>query len=95
MRSPGVWGDLCKCVALRALIRSVARAYALPFDSALLGEVLPYIGSTGMSSLKGYEKYGVDLGHFRLKLGMFFFFHSSLELGKFLRSYVFNDKSSN
>ena len=29
MRSPGVWGDLCKCVALRVLIRSVARAYAL------------------------------------------------------------------
>ena len=29
MKSPGVWGDLCKCVALRALIRSVARAYAL------------------------------------------------------------------
>ena len=44
----------------------------LPFDSALLGEVLPYIGYTGMSSLKGYEKYGVDFGHFRLKLGMVF-----------------------
>ena len=29
MTSPGVWGDLCKCVALRAVIRSVARAYAL------------------------------------------------------------------
>ena len=29
MRSPGMWGDLCKCVALRALIRSVATAYAL------------------------------------------------------------------
>ena len=62
----------------------------LPFDSALLGEVLPYIGYTGMSSLKGYEKYGVDLGHFRLKLGMVF-------NPKFLRSYFFiiNDKSSN
>ena len=45
----------------------------LPFDSALLGEVLPYIGSTGMLSLKGYEKYGVDLVHFRLKLGMVLF----------------------
>ena len=61
----------------------------LPFDSALLGEVLPYIGHTGMLSLKGYEKYGVDLGHLRLKLGMVFF-HSSLELGKFLRSYFFH-----
>ena len=29
MRSPGLRGDLCKCVALRALIRSVARAYEL------------------------------------------------------------------
>ena len=69
----------------------------LPFDSALLGEVLPYIGYTGVSSLKGYEKYGVDLGHFRLKLGMVFFF-TRLELGKFLSSYLFhpiNDKSSN
>ena len=45
----------------------------LPFDSALLGEVLPYIGYTGMLSLKGYEKYGVDLSHFRLKLGMVLF----------------------
>ena len=44
MRNPGVWGDLCKCVALRALIRTVARAHALlmyllvilPFDCALL-----------------------------------------------------------
>ena len=62
----------------------------LPFDSALLGEALPYIGYTGMSSLKGYEKYGVDLGHFRLKLGIVYFFPSSLELGKFLRSYFFH-----
>ena len=38
MRSPGVWGDLCKCVALRALIHSLSELYSLvmlPFDSAL------------------------------------------------------------
>ena len=29
MRSPWGWRDLCKFVALRALIRSVARTYAL------------------------------------------------------------------
>ena len=61
-----------------------------PLTLPYWGEVLPYIGSTGMSNLKGYEKYGVNFGHFRLKQGMFFFFHSSLELGKFLRrSYFF------
>ena len=51
----------------------------LPFDSAL-----------GEGGTQGYEKYSVNFGHFRLKLG-FFFFHSGLELGKFLRgSYFFH-----
>ena len=34
-----------------------------------------------------YERYGVDFGHFRLKLGMCFF-HSRIELGR----YVFEKK---
>ena len=58
----------------------------LPFDSALLGGGggggTPLYRLYRYVQLKGYEKYGVDLGNFRLKLGMFFF-HSSLELGKF------------
>ena len=58
--------DSLSCQSLRTL-------KCVYFDSALLGEALPYIGYTGMSSLKGYEKYGVVLGHFRLKLGMVFF----------------------
>ena len=51
----------------------------LPYRS----EVLPYIGHMGMSSLKGYEKYGLDFGHFCPKLGMGF--HSRLELGTFFK----------
>ena len=49
-----------------------------------------------MSSLKGYEKCSVDLGHFRLKLGMVFF-TLVLKLVSFLRrSYFFiiNNKAS-
>ena len=45
----------------------------LPLSLPCWREVLPYIGHIGMSSLKGYEKYSVDFGHFCLKLGMAFF----------------------
>ena len=80
--------DSLSCQSLRTLkcIYLLYFRLTLPYWGT---EILPYIGYTGMSSLKGYEKYGVGLGHFRLKLGMVFF-HSSLELGKFLRSYFFH-----
>ena len=56
-------------------LRSLKCIYLLYFLLSLpcWREVLPYIGHIGVSSLKGYEKYGVDFGHFRLKLGMAFF----------------------
>ena len=81
MRSPGVWGDLCKCVVLRRAdpaqlperrtLKCIYLPY-VPLTLPYLRELLPYIGHIGMSSLKGSEKYGVYFGHFRLKLGMVF-----------------------
>ena len=82
-KSRGVGRFVPECVALRALIRSIARAcymhfemyllVILPFYSALLGEVLPYISYTRMSSLKGYEKYDVDLGPSQTRYCFVFF----------------------
>ena len=105
MRSRRVWGNLCKGVALRrtdplscqslCTLKCIYLSY-FPLTLPYWREVLPYIGQIDMSSLKGYEQYGVDFGHCRLKLGMVFY--SSLELGKFLRrSYFFiiKNKTSN
>ena len=80
-------------------IRSVVRAYALwnVFTCYTSLWLCPTGRGTPLYRLYRYvqpervwaEKYSVDLGHFRLKLDMVFF-HSSLELGKFLRSYFFH-----
>ena len=95
MTSPGVWGDLCKCVALcrtdplscqsLCTLKCISLAY-FPLTLPYWREVLPYIGQIGMSSLKAYEKYGVDLVIF--VSNWVWFFHSSLELSKFLRRSV-------
>ena len=70
--------DPLSCQSPRTL-KCIYLAY-FPLTLPYWREILPYIGHMSMSSLKVYEKYGVDFGYFWLKLG--WFFHSSLELRK-------------
>ena len=91
----GMWGDLCKYVALRALIRSVARAYALwnVFTCYTSFWLCPTGGGTPLYRLYRYvqpERVWEIWCRFKSVSNWVWFFHSSLELGKFLRSYFFH-----
>ena len=54
--------DPLSCLSPRTL-KCIYLAY-FPLTLPYWKEVLPYIGHVSMSSLKVYEKYGVDFGHF-------------------------------